>query len=150
MMLIMGDKVKMNEKYHVKAEDKDRIFEVRSEPWMCCGTEVVALYGKAGGYAVDGLEKVDIEPLKHGKWLNTCEHDWEKDRRGEINMFAVEYEYHNGPYCEICHESYCEHCTPDWASTKCIPHFICSVCGMHEKKRYDFCRCGAKMDAEVQ
>lgn len=29
--------------------------ELASEPWMCCGTLVVKLEGKSGGYAVDGL-----------------------------------------------------------------------------------------------
>ena len=51
-----GDKVVMNNKYYVSAENKSRIWTVASEPWMCCGTLVVKLEGKSGGYAVDGLE----------------------------------------------------------------------------------------------
>lgn len=50
-----GDKVVMNNKYYVSAENKRRIWTVASEPWMCCGTLVVKLEGKSGGYAVDGL-----------------------------------------------------------------------------------------------
>lgn len=145
-MFEIGDKVKLNDKYHVNVEDRDRIFEVRSNPRRGLnGKEFVALYGKSGGYAVDGLEKVNIEHLRHGEWLNTCEHDWEKDRYGDINMFALDFDYHNGPHCEVCGKSYCEHCEPDWATTECVPHFKCPVCGRHEKKRFDFCRCGAKM-----
>lgn len=53
-----GDKVVMNDNYRVSDANKGRIWEVRSEPWMCCGTMVVALVGKAGGYAVDGLDLV--------------------------------------------------------------------------------------------
>lgn len=33
-----GDKVVMNNKYYVSAENKSRIWTVASEPWMCCGT----------------------------------------------------------------------------------------------------------------
>ena len=36
-----GDKVVMNNKYYVSAENKRRIWTVASEPWMCCGTLVV-------------------------------------------------------------------------------------------------------------
>lgn len=55
-----GDKVVMNDKYSVRPENKGKVWEVRSSPWMVCGTLVVALHGKSGGYAVDGLEKVDV------------------------------------------------------------------------------------------
>lgn len=51
-----GDKVVMNNKYYVSAENKRRIWTVASKPWMCCGTLVVKLEGKSGGYAVDGLD----------------------------------------------------------------------------------------------
>lgn len=54
-----GNKVVMNDRYHVSAENARRVWTVRSEPWMCCGTLVVALEGKAGGYAVDGLDLVE-------------------------------------------------------------------------------------------
>ena len=54
-MLKIGDKVRMNDKYRVSAENRDKVWTVRSEPWMCCGTMVVKLEGKSGGYAVDGL-----------------------------------------------------------------------------------------------
>lgn len=57
-MLKIGDKVRMNDKYHVSAANREKVWTVRSEPWMCCGTMVVKLEGKAGGYAVDGLDKV--------------------------------------------------------------------------------------------
>lgn len=28
---------------------------------------------------------------------------------GEVDFFAMSYEFHNGPMCELCHESWCEH-----------------------------------------
>ena len=54
-----GDKVVMNNKYRVSEENKDRIWNVASEPWMLCGQMVVKLEGKSGGYAVDGLDLVN-------------------------------------------------------------------------------------------
>lgn len=40
------------------------------------------------------------------------EHDWARDEDGKIDEFAMEYEYHNGPYCNRCGYSFCIHCTP--------------------------------------
>ena len=54
----IGDKVVMNDKYYVSAENKGKVWTVRSEPWECGGTLVVLLEGKRGGYAVDGLDIV--------------------------------------------------------------------------------------------
>lgn len=58
-MLKPGDKVKMNNNYYVSDANKDTIWTVESEPWIVCGTSVVKLEGKAGGYAVDGLDLVE-------------------------------------------------------------------------------------------
>ena len=58
-MLKPGDKVVMNDHYHVSEENRGKVWTVRSEPLDCCGTLVVKLEGKAGGYAVDGLDKVE-------------------------------------------------------------------------------------------
>lgn len=51
-----GDKVVMNNKYYVSEANRGRVWLVTSEPWDCCGKMVVKLEGKAGGYAVDGLD----------------------------------------------------------------------------------------------
>lgn len=53
-----GDKVVMNGKYHVSPENVGKIWTVKSEPWQVCGSWVVKLEGKAGGYSVDGLDIV--------------------------------------------------------------------------------------------
>ena len=58
-MLKPGDKVVMNDRYHVSEENKSKVWTVKSEPWNCCGTMVVKLEGKAGGYAVDGLDLLE-------------------------------------------------------------------------------------------
>lgn len=60
-MLKIGDRVVMNGKYHVSKENKGKVWVVRSEPWDCCGSMVVKLEGKSGGYAVDGLDKIELE-----------------------------------------------------------------------------------------
>lgn len=58
MKLKPGDQVVMNDKYHVSPANKGKVWKVVSEPWMVCGSEVVKLEGKSGGYAVDGLDLV--------------------------------------------------------------------------------------------
>lgn len=37
-------------------------------------------------------------------------HVWQLDEDGEVDSFALCYEYHNGPSCVRCGYSYCEHC----------------------------------------
>ena len=55
----IGDKVVMNDKYCVSEANKGKVWIVRSEPWNCCGTLIVKLEGKTGGYATDGLTIVE-------------------------------------------------------------------------------------------
>lgn len=55
----IGDRVIMNNNYSVSEKDKGKTWTVRSNPWNCCGTIVVLLEGKSGGYAIDGLNVVE-------------------------------------------------------------------------------------------
>ena len=55
----LGDKVVMNDKYWVSEKNKGVEFTVKSEPFDLCGTTCVMLEGYRGGYAMDGLTKVD-------------------------------------------------------------------------------------------
>ena len=57
--LKIGDKVIMNDRYLVSDKIKGVVFEVLSEPWRVCGTDVVRISGRSGGYAVDGFTKVE-------------------------------------------------------------------------------------------
>ena len=59
-MLKIGDKVKMNSNYRVSEEKREKVWTVRSAPWMVCGQLVVKLEGMAGAYAVDGLDLVEV------------------------------------------------------------------------------------------
>ena len=103
--------------------------------------------------AADMLENaptVDAAPVVHGRWIPSKKHKWILDENGEIDMFAYSEDIHNGPECEICGESFCEHCEKDWATTECRePHYECSECGTIEKSNsHAYCHCGARMDAE--
>lgn len=57
-----GDHVVMNGNYYVHKSNQGHVWTVRSTPFMVCGTECVLLEGRTGGYACDGLTKVeDVE-----------------------------------------------------------------------------------------
>lgn len=58
-MFKIGDRVVMNDRYHVADKNKGKVWTVASKPWTLCGTEVVKIEGYAGGYAVDGLSYAD-------------------------------------------------------------------------------------------
>lgn len=59
LMLKIGDKVTMNDKYYVSEKNRGKLFTVNSEPQDVCGTLSVWLDGFRGCYAVDGLDKVN-------------------------------------------------------------------------------------------
>ena len=59
VMLQIGDKVKMNDKYYVSDANKEKVFIVKTEPQEVCGTNSVWLEGYRGCYAVDGLTKLN-------------------------------------------------------------------------------------------
>lgn len=37
-------------------------------------------------------------------------HVWKTDEDGDVDTFAMSYEFHNGPVCVRCGYSYCHHC----------------------------------------
>lgn len=54
-----GDKVIMINCAEARMDKyKDKVFTVRSEPWDLCGSEVVLLEGKSGGFATRCLKRV--------------------------------------------------------------------------------------------
>ena len=56
-----GDRVVMINCYEASMEEnKDKIWLVTTEPWDVCGSEVVKLEGKAGGFATKCLRKVEV------------------------------------------------------------------------------------------
>lgn len=57
--LKIGDKVIMNGNYYVPSENRGVVFTIISKPFEVCGTTLVKLKDRSGGYAVDGLTKID-------------------------------------------------------------------------------------------
>ena len=90
---------------------------------------------------------IDAEPVRHGRWIKSNKHIWRKTEGGEVDYFAFDFEYHNGPECEICGFHFCEHCYPEkFDEESCKDQYFCSVCGRMEMKEEPYCHCGAKMD----
>lgn len=45
--------------------------------------------------------------------LENAGHRLIRDENGNINIFRKNVGHHNGPECELCHETWCHHCQPD-------------------------------------
>lgn len=105
---------------------------------------------KTGTYKRDISEADKAEPVRHGKWEHVKKHMWRRDKHGEIDTWAMEFEFHNGPICEVCGDSTCIHCSPDWENEECeIGYFICSECKQATRSTTQYCpHCGAKMDGD--
>lgn len=92
-----------------------------------------------------------MDKIKRAKWVFTKKHLWYRDKAGEIDMWRLDIGNHNGPECQICGESFCEHCHKDWADKECsVGHYECSACGEVSKDGHEkFCpNCGARMKGE--
>jgi hypothetical protein len=73
------------------------------------------------------------------------EHDWERKENGDIDDFAYDGDYHNGPMCKRCYYSSCIHCDPNgWNKKPCIiDEYNCPKCGRYISKGTKFCSdCG--------
>ena len=73
------------------------------------------------------------------------EHDWERDENGDIDDFACDIGYHNGPMCKRCYYSFCVHCDPNgWNKEPCIfDKYKCPKCGKYIGEGTKFCSdCG--------
>lgn len=76
------------------------------------------------------------------------EHDWVKDEDGEIDEWAISYEYCNGPMCKRCYYSFCIHCNPNgWNNVPCVLDFYkCPSCEKKVIKNIKFCdNCGQEV-----
>ena len=54
----IGDKVRMNNKYYVSEDNKNKTFTIVIPPKMVCGVMCVWMKEYRGCYAADGLEVV--------------------------------------------------------------------------------------------
>ena len=55
-----GDQVMMINCLEAR-DNKDKIWLVITDPWDVCGSEVVKIKGKAGGFATKCLRKVEVD-----------------------------------------------------------------------------------------
>lgn len=51
-----------------------------------------------------------MKPYEFYRKLEQAGHVLKKDDDGEVDNFAYDYGFHNGPVCELCGEMWCEHC----------------------------------------
>lgn len=75
------------------------------------------------------MTREEILAMKPGRELDVLmaekvmglngEHDWIKDKDGEIDIFAYESGYCNGPKCSVCGYEYCHHCHKEPPIEKC-------------------------------
>lgn len=97
------------------------------------------------------IPAADVEPVRRGRWIYSKKHLWYKDKNGEIDMWRLDVGFHNGPECQACHASFCEHCTPNFDDEECdVGHYYCSECKAVQLDNHNtYCpSCGAKMDLE--
>lgn len=75
-------------------------------------------------------------------------HDWERNADGEIDTFAFDTDYHNGPVCKRCGYSFCVYCDPDGYEKKpcIIDKYRCPSCDVMIRKGQKYCQnCGKKV-----
>ena len=99
----------------------------------------------------ENLPAADVAPVRHGRWIHSRKHLWYKNKNGEIDMWRLNIGFHNGPECQVCHASFCQHCTPNFDDEECyVGHYYCSECKAAQiDNRNTYCpNCGAKMDLE--
>lgn len=46
-------------------------------------------------------------------------HEWIKDDDGEVDIWQVAADYHNGPRCVKCGMEFCHHCEPECYTQEC-------------------------------
>jgi hypothetical protein len=47
-------------------------------------------------------------------------HDFYKDPLGEVDVWRIESDYHNGPQCMRCGWGACHHCSPEIYDEDCL------------------------------
>ena len=78
------------------------------------------------------------------------EHNWKKDRYGEIDEMAWDAGFHNGPVCLRCNCAFCISCETYEEQDPCvIDEYKCPSCGYEFgwRHNYNFCfHCGQALD----
>lgn len=94
----------------------------------------------------------DVQPVKHGKWIESKKHIWYKKPNGDIDFFAYSEGHCNGVICKKCGEYFCVYCNPLYNEENCErQHYICSECSSTSMEKKKFCPdCGARMDGDSE
>lgn len=102
-------------------EDSKLLFDIDENlPFKEISEEIISM---PTGERLDWLVATKVFGLKEGvDFGKFSEHNWKKDEYGDIDYFATEYDYCNGPSCERCHYGYCRHCYPDGGNEPCEVH----------------------------
>lgn len=97
--------------------------------------------------AINALEKQIPKKPKH-TYIKHGKHTWRKDENGETDDFAWEYDYHNGVVCEVCGETVCVYCNPDYDKLEDCEEDIYNCPSCNEGVCYcqKLCDCGQKLD----
>lgn len=78
------------------------------------------------------------------------EHLWRRNKNGEIDLWAFEAGYCNGPMCTRCYHVECENCNDDWETDPTEPCVIdkdiCPICGSTLGKSKYCTNCGQALD----
>lgn len=123
----------------------DQYDHVHADPHFIAGCETYKEW-------LNSIPAADVVEVRHGRWVKSHKHVWQLDESGKIDMWVLvwvlDHGFHNGPRCVICRKTFCEHCTPDWKTTKCdTEHYECSECGNISLTKTAYCpSCGAVMD----
>lgn len=73
-------------------------------------------------------------------------HKW-KEENGKIDVWAYEAGYCNGPVCERCYYSFCEHCNPNGYEGECVVEdYICPSCRENVGYKQTHCKCGQALE----
>lgn len=110
----------------------------------------IASIGETEDYtevAINALEKQIPKKPKH-TYIKHGKHTWRKDENGETDDFAWEYDYHNGVVCEVCGETVCVYCNPDYDKLEDCEEDIynCPSCNEGVCYYQKLCDCGQKLD----
>lgn len=105
--------------------------------------------GEALLMGIEALYKQDIKKPIHIH-EEYPEHLWQRDKNGEIDLWAFEAGYCNGPMCTRCYHVECEHCNEDWETDPTEPCVIskdiCPTCGASIGKNKYCSSCGQALD----
>ena len=87
-------------------------------------------------------KKINYTKIHYGK------HKWKVYKNGEVDDWAWDAGYCNGVVCEVCGNSYCVYCDPDYDELEdCeVEYYNCPTCGEKVGYKNLYCECGQKID----